>query len=195
MGQKKISNLHIVTDIKKMIFQKWNSVLSKVVPLFGSPLSVVHRRGYKWTKTTMEKGAYVVEPTTMKVQTFDASEYKMEGVAPVITRYSTGGFNIQGNRVHGSVAVLPKGYFSWKPVKYKEITVESLQLFTVCVPAIEFLVIGTGDRIEFVSPLVRDYLRNKNISVEILDTVHAISYFNYLLEEDRYVAAALIPVS
>ena len=56
----------------------------------------------------------------------------------------------------GPVVLLPRGFFSWKPHSAKHITVESVQLFPLLVdPRIELLILGTGERIEFVSPHVK----------------------------------------
>ena len=34
--------------------------------------------------------------------------------SPLIEKYSTKGFTISGNKVYGSVALLPNAYFHWK---------------------------------------------------------------------------------
>lgn len=136
---------------------------------------------------------YVIEPTTMKIQNFDVESQNIQNIPPLISKYSTKGFKIQGNKLYGSVAILPKTFFSWKVRAASEITIESLQLFTVVEPKIELLVVGTGVKIERLSQDVRDYLRKHNISLEVLDTPNACSTFNFLLEEGRMTAAALIP--
>ena len=35
-------------------------------------------------------------------------------ISPLIEKYNTKGFTISGNKVYGSVALLPKAYFHWK---------------------------------------------------------------------------------
>lgn len=37
--------------------------------------------------------------------------------SPLVEKYSTKGFTISGNKVYGSVALLPKAYFHWKVMK------------------------------------------------------------------------------
>lgn len=54
--------------------------------------------------------------------------------SPLIEKYSTKGFTISGNKVYGSVALLPKAYFHWKIIKASEITPESFTLFHVAKP-------------------------------------------------------------
>ena len=83
----------------------------------------------------------------MKIQTADSMNKTTTGGIPsFITKYSTKGFTTQGNIVYGPVAFLPKSFYSWK-VKYAcDITIASLQLFTVVEPRVEILVIGTGEK-------------------------------------------------
>lgn len=85
-----------------------------------------------------------VMPTTLN---------RLEAVeaAPVISSYSVQGFTIRGNRLIGSVALLPRGVFSWKvcsPVMQElvmssvtlqmkspaDITPESFTMFTLTEP-------------------------------------------------------------
>uniref|UniRef100_A0A7M5X8K0 NADH dehydrogenase [ubiquinone] 1 alpha subcomplex assembly factor 3 n=1 Tax=Clytia hemisphaerica TaxID=252671 RepID=A0A7M5X8K0_9CNID len=139
------------------------------------------------------KGTFMVEPTTMKIQKFAPESMSATDLPPVVGRYSTQGFHIQGNKLYGPVALLPRSFYSWKVKDASDITVKSLQLFTVAEPKIEILVIGTGLKIERLSQEVRDYMRRHNIALEVLDTPNACSTFNFLLEENRMPGAALIP--
>ena len=76
-----------------------------------------------------------------------------------------------------------------------DITPNSLLLFSLIHPKIDILVLGVGQS-ENVSKLSRealDFLRTHNIRVEILPTEHAVETYNYLNNERRLVALALIP--
>ena len=175
-----------------MLLQRSNQLVNKFTKSLRSLLLSHNIKRYKMT----DKGrgaSYIIEPTTMNIQKFDPHTLSVKGVPPVITSYSTRGFTIQGNKVFGSIAILPQGFYAWKVDTWKDITIESLQLFTVVVPRIEIILIGTGDRIEFMPPIIRQYFRKHNIGMEVLDTRNACSTFNFLLEENRVVAAALIP--
>jgi uncharacterized protein len=59
---------------------------------------------------------------------------------------------------------------------------------------IEILLIGTGDKIDFLPIEVEAALRDKNISFEYMDTGAACRTYNVLLSEERSVAAFLIAV-
>ena len=82
----------------------------------------------------------------------------------------------------------------------EDITEESLSLFTVLDPKLDVLIIGYGSHSQLTSrnpvdPKVILKMRQKGINVEVLTTENAVSTYNYLVEEGRVVAAALIPPS
>ncbi len=58
---------------------------------------------------------------------------------------------------------------------------------------LDILVIGVGDLGNRLSPSVVQYIRSKNINMEMLPTERACAVFNFLNVENRNVAAALIP--
>ena len=83
----------------------------------------------------------------------------------------------------------------------EDINEDSLALFTVLDPKIDVLIIGYGDLIKSesgrrsfpVDPSIIMKMRQKGVNVELLTTENAIATYNYLVEEGRVVAAALIP--
>ena len=78
----------------------------------------------------------------------------------------------------------------------EEITEESLALFTVLDPKLDVLVVGHG-KTKFiknpVDPRLVLKMRQRGVNVEVLSTENAVATYNYLAEEGRVVAAALIP--
>ncbi|RDD47084.1 NADH dehydrogenase [ubiquinone] 1 alpha subcomplex assembly factor 3 [Trichoplax sp. H2] len=112
---------------------------------------------------------------------------------PIIKSYSSQGFSIGNIKIIGPAAILPKGFFLWKVKRNENITARNLSLFPVLVPRIDILVIGTGNNLAVLHPDVLKYLRSNAIAVEVQDTPNACATFNFLLEEGRQVAAALIP--
>ncbi|CCM01760.1 uncharacterized protein FIBRA_03826 [Fibroporia radiculosa] len=67
-------------------------------------------------------------------------------------------------------------------------------IFDVAVPKPELLLFGTGKRVSFVPPAIRQYFSQNGIQVDIMDTRNACSTYNLLSEEGRRVAAALLPL-
>jgi len=176
-----------------MLLHRSNQVLNKFTKSYVNTFYQRCCKRYKETSGKNTSKYLTIQPTTMEIKKFDAATYSLKGFPPVIGGYNTNGFMILGNKLYGSLATLPQGFYAWSPTTWKDITLESLQLFTVTLPKLEILIIGTGDKIEFISPVIREHFKKQNIGIEVESTRHAISTFNLLLEEKRIVAAALIP--
>ncbi|NXH13601.1 NDUF3 factor, partial [Bucco capensis] len=87
----------------------------------------------------------------------------------------------------------PRAILQWNIGSYKDISHESLSLFRLLEPQIEILVLGTGDRVEWLHPTILKQMRERGIAVEVQDTPNACATFNFLTSERRIVAAGLIP--
>lgn len=112
-----------------------------------------------------------------------------------IDSYSSQGFVINGDRVVGPCAVIPKAILQWNVGSPKDICLESFALFHMIVPRIEILVVGTGDRVERLDPSILKAMRAKGVAVEVQGTANACATFNFLTSERRVAAAALIPLA
>ena len=132
------------------------------------------------------------------------------------------GFIVNEAELEGSVVLLPRSAFLWKPKTIEEVTVESLSLVSLLEPGIEILLIGCGDRQRRPSDALASYFRDLGVvvcfirgscavycaatrpktywlrtnmlelQVEQSSTSSAIGTFNILNTEDRLVAAALL---
>jgi len=104
------------------------------------------------------------------------------------------GFRLNnGMFAHGPIALFSRSVLSWRVQKAEDITPESLALFHMLSPKIDVLVIGYGDPGQKVPMETVMFMRSKRLYPEILPTEKAIAAFNFLNEEGRNVAAALIP--
>ncbi|XP_068248094.1 NADH dehydrogenase [ubiquinone] 1 alpha subcomplex assembly factor 3 [Palaemon carinicauda] len=116
------------------------------------------------------------------------------GAGLMVDGYSQNGFRLNnGMSVIGPIALFPKSVLSWRVRNENDITEDSLSLFYLLEPKLDILVIGVGDRGNTLNPRVFKYLRNKGLNIEVLPTDAACTTFNFLNDEKRYVAAALIP--
>ncbi|EMP26596.1 NADH dehydrogenase [ubiquinone] 1 alpha subcomplex assembly factor 3 [Chelonia mydas] len=111
----------------------------------------------------------------------------------LIDSYSSRGFTINGDKVVGPCAIIPRAILQWNVGSYQDITEESLVLFRLLEPRIEILVLGMGDKVERLEPDVLKFMRECGIAVEVQDTPNACATFNFLTSEGRATAAALIP--
>ncbi|XP_070558756.1 NADH dehydrogenase [ubiquinone] 1 alpha subcomplex assembly factor 3-like [Ptychodera flava] len=118
---------------------------------------------------------------------------KDQGGLPFISKYSELGFMISGDKIVGPVAILPKSLVHWNVGSFEDINIASLSLFPIIEPKIEILILGVGSKIQRLDPEVHKFMRSKGIALEIQDTPHACATFNYLVRENRIIAAGLIP--
>lgn len=86
-----------------------------------------------------------------------------------------------------SAVVMPNGsgWEAW--------TDEAWRVFEVASPRPEMVIFGTGKAVLPPPPNIRQYLNSLGIQVEAHDTRNACSTYNLLVEEERMVAAALLP--
>ena len=57
------------------------------------------------------------------------------------------------------------------------------------------IVVGTGDKTEYISSDITTELRNRGIGVEVQDTPHACGTYNLLKgQKPQAIGAALIPI-
>lgn len=112
----------------------------------------------------------------------------------LIESYGAGGFRIAGERHEGAVLVLPEGIVNWAIVDITKVTLDSFAPVIAVTPRPEILLIGCGVRAAFISPPLRQALRDAGITIDAMDTGAACRTYNVLLAEERRVAAALIAV-
>eukprot|EP00911_Craspedida_sp_UC1_P000227 UC1_evm1s171 len=103
----------------------------------------------------------------------------------LIQRYGSRGFTIGDRVLYGPAALVPGAALYWKINTWADVTIESLNLFSVVHPSLEILVLGSGDRIEFVDPAIRQWLKQEGILLEVASTPRAAAAYNFLSEEGR----------
>eukprot|EP01104_Vermistella_antarctica_P006082 TRINITY_DN16812_c0_g1_i1.p1 TRINITY_DN16812_c0_g1~~TRINITY_DN16812_c0_g1_i1.p1 ORF type:complete len:201 (+),score=31.69 TRINITY_DN16812_c0_g1_i1:165-767(+) len=110
-----------------------------------------------------------------------------------IEETSETGFNVNGVNFSGPIICFPESVYCWLVKDVRDITAESLAMTTVLSPAIKTLIIGTGR-----TAMPPDYkliaaMKEHGIVVESMTTANAVGTFNFLRQEERPVAAALLP--
>ncbi|ESN97223.1 hypothetical protein HELRODRAFT_85671 [Helobdella robusta] len=113
-----------------------------------------------------------------------------------IDSYNSFGFKLlSGIQVVGPCVLFPRSLLHWNVGGLQDINEDSLHLFTLLDPKIDILVLGVGnhENVKKVDFKILQYMRSKKINVELLPTDQALSVFNFLNAEKRYVAGAFIP--
>jgi len=118
---------------------------------------------------------------------------RFPGRAP-IEAYGNGGFRFAGMSHRGSILALPSGIEAWRVGGVAEITPYAVARLIAEAPAIEILLVGTGNAMAPLPPDSRAVLERRGLFPELMATGAAVRTFNVLLSEDRAVAAALVAV-
>jgi len=111
-----------------------------------------------------------------------------------IDAYGNGGFRFADMSHKGSILCLPSGIYGWECAGNIP-QLPEIEKILAEAEAIEILLIGSGQSLHRLSQEVRDAVRAKSISVDVMSTGAAVRTFNVLLAENRAVAAALIAVA
>ena len=124
---------------------------------------------------------------------------RYEGFVPgrhPIDAYGAGGFRFAGMGHVGSILATPRGIAAIAPKLLSEITDATLApLFEEMAGApgsIEFIVVGTGERMALLPPMLSRRLRTAGLRTESMATGSAALVYNVMLGENRRVAALLL---
>lgn len=111
-----------------------------------------------------------------------------------IDAYGNGGFRFANMSHRGSLLCLPDAIWAWPITSPDAIDRQSLRKVIDNAASIDFLVIGTGVTMWQAPQTLREAMRAHNISLDTMQTAHAINIYNVMIDEKRRVAAALIAV-
>lgn len=109
-----------------------------------------------------------------------------------VDAYGDGGFRVAGQRIEGSLLMLPNGPESWQVGQIADLQLSDFAAVLEQRQDIEILLVGTGGTIAFLSKDIRTDLNGAGIKVDAMDTGAAARTYNVLIAEGRRVAAALI---
>lgn len=108
-------------------------------------------------------------------------------------RYDGSGFIVSDVQVEGSILCFGDLWLSWSAHSIADVTIESLKVVDLLKPLPELLVLGCGTTIKQVPVELVQALKERDISIEVLDTVNAVATFNILNQEGRKVVGAMLP--
>ena len=113
-----------------------------------------------------------------------------------ITAHGQGAFAFAGMSHQGSILATPKGVRPIEATRVEDLNERSLApLFAEIAEApgsIEFLIVGTGERMAPIPKASRASLSGAGLRFEAMATGPALRIYNVMRSEDRRVAAALI---
>jgi uncharacterized protein len=114
----------------------------------------------------------------------------------MIDAYGAGGFRFAGMSHVGSILATPLGVRAVSALALDEINASLLEpLFSELAQnprSIEFLVVGTGERMARLTDSLRARLRQAGLQTDAMATGPASRVYNIMLSENRRVAALLL---
>tara|TARA_Y100000590_G_C15717729_1_gene1012436 strand:+ start:1705 stop:2088 length:384 start_codon:yes stop_codon:yes gene_type:complete len=124
----------------------------------------------------------------MRIKSIKTNEKK------IISSYDNEGFVISGQNFIGSVFVFPDKVISINLKDINTLTIEMLAPLEDANPHIDLIIFGFSKAIEKeLDSSIKNYLLNKNIYIEFMETGSACRTYNLLSAEGRNVAAVLLP--
>lgn len=113
----------------------------------------------------------------------------------IIQSYAGGRFKVSGEVYAGAVFVLPDQTVSWDcEGDISSLTEADFDFLADKADEIDVVLLGCGKATTFLSPKLKSSLKNKGLSVDVMDSGAACRTYNVLMAEGRRVAAALLPV-
>lgn len=120
-------------------------------------------------------------------------ERTRSAAGPLVQRLTTDGFSIDGQIFRG-VLLTPERAVAWDPPALDEIDPGQLEPVLGLIPPPEFLILGTGAAMRFPPRRLVEALEARGIGVEAMDSRAAARTWGLLRGEDRWIAAALMPL-
>lgn len=112
----------------------------------------------------------------------------------IIQGYGKGRFRI-GQDVYEHPLLVSASHVSrWDIATPADMSENNLQAFLAHEPALEIVLIGTGNTIQSIPEHVRPLFKQRGIGLDVMDTGAACRTYHVLLAEKRRVGVALLPI-
>ena len=112
---------------------------------------------------------------------------------PVVQGFTDRGFLVDGG-VYNGLLLTPKRADEWNPPRLAELALADLEPLFTLEPAPEFLLLGTGASMAFPRRALVTALEEVGVGIESMDSRAAARTWGMLRGEDRWIAAALMPL-
>lgn len=112
---------------------------------------------------------------------------------PVVQGFTDRGFSVDGG-IYEGLFLTPRRADEWKAPALAEMTLADLEPLLALEPAPEFLLLGTGATMAFPPRALVRALEEQGIGIEPMDSRAAARTWGMLRSEERWIAAALMPL-
>ena len=112
---------------------------------------------------------------------------------PVVEAFVGGGFSVDGN-VYRALLLTPQSAKEWQAPAPAAIAEADLEPVLSLEPPPEFLILGTGDRLAHPPRALVRAVEARGIGIEVMDSRAGARTWGLLRGEERWIAAALMPL-
>jgi uncharacterized protein len=112
---------------------------------------------------------------------------------PLIQGFSGQGLKVDG-QVFQSVILTPLKVYPWQAPPLANLSLDHLSPLLGMVPSPEFVILGTGAFMARAPRSLADQLEQQGIGVEAMDSRAAARTWGMLRGEERWIAAAIMPL-
>ena len=112
---------------------------------------------------------------------------------PLVRGFSDGQFVVDGAR-YASVLLTPERAVMWDAPAIADLALEHLDPALALDPAPEFILLGTGPALTHPPRALARALQERGIGLEVMDSRAAARTWAVLRAEERWIAAALMPL-
>ncbi len=116
------------------------------------------------------------------------------GAGPLVQAFSGSGFRVDGIVYSGGVKLTPREAIAWDAPPIDELTQQAIADLLDLAPSPEFLLLGTGATLRRPARSFIDAVEARGFGIEIMDSRAAARAWGVLRAEDRWIAAALLPL-
>jgi uncharacterized protein len=110
----------------------------------------------------------------------------------IIRGYREGSVTVNDQEIQQSVIVTPEQILAWPVSSFDELEPAHMLELQDLQP--EIILLGTGHRQQFPSPVIIRPLLSQGIGVEVMGTAAACRTYNIIVAEGRRVVAALLMI-
>jgi uncharacterized protein len=112
---------------------------------------------------------------------------------PVVSGFSGRGFVVDEG-VYRALLLTPVRADEWAAPALAALALSDIEPLLELSPAPEFLILGTGPRLTHPPRALREALESRGIGLEVMDSRAAARTWGLLRGEERWIAAALMPL-
>lgn len=113
---------------------------------------------------------------------------------PVVQGFTERGFSVDGG-VYGGLLLTPKRADEWLAPALAQLGIDDLEPLLALDPPPEFILLGTGAATAFPPRNLVRALEERGLGIEAMDSRAAARTWGMLRGEERWIAAALMPLA